>query len=124
VFQHICRWQLETRYLESSRKVRGTIIDLDLWAGEWNGLMTSQNIYYDAAQNHNRALNMQIQHAWALMTWHLRALSPSGIHNIAVITDSQQTLIYAAKVAAERNLQLMLTRTPSPTNQRNNQAPN
>jgi len=104
--------------------VRGAIIDLDLWTEEWNGLMTSQNIYYDEAENHNRVLNMQIQHAWALITLHLRALSASGIHNIAVMTDSQQALIYTAKVASERHLQLILTRTPSPANRRINTAHN
>lgn len=87
--------------------VRSAILDLDLWLSEWEAIVLS-----DTALNSEHTvmcLNLRIQHTWAVLTLHLRALTASGIENIALMTDSQRDIAVAAKTAAERHLQLLLT---------------
>jgi len=102
--------ELVTLETDIERTVEDSSIDLDLWLQEW----TMMN--HGAAEGGRSALhdlNLQIQHAYAMLTLHLRALSASGIENIAIMTN--QSLAVAAKHAAERHLKLILTRTGDST---------
>ena len=54
----------------------------------------------DTAECNTLRMNLSIQHTWALMALYLRALSASGIDNIALMTDQQRSLAMAAKVSA------------------------
>lgn len=85
--------------------VQGATIDLDLWLEEWRILTGSQSHLLNDNDISVTLLNLQIQHAWALMMLHLRALSTTGIENIAAMTESQQALIQAAKDVGERHPQ-------------------
>lgn len=90
-----------------SRVVNGTLLDLQLWLSEWQAIE-----YADAnstAEHPILLLNLRIQHAWATLTLHLWALTASGVENIALMTDSQRNIAFAAKSAAEQHLQLLLT---------------
>ena len=87
--------------------VKGAVVALDLWLSEWQGI-----VFGDASlgsEHSVMSLNLQIQHAWALLTLHLRSLIASGIENIALMTDRQRSIALAAKDAAEQHLQLLLT---------------
>lgn len=101
--------ELVTMESDIERTVEGSSIDLDLWLQEWT-TMTHSTAIGGRSCLHN--LNLQIQHAYATLTLHLRALSASGIENIAIMTN--QSLAVAAKEAAERHLKLILTRTGGP----------
>ena len=98
--------ELVTMESDIERAVEGSSIDLDLWLQEWT-TMTNSTVTEGGSSLHD--LNLQIQHAYATLTLHLRALSASGIDNIAIMTN--QSLAVAAKRAAERHLRLVLTRT-------------
>jgi len=98
--------ELVTMESDIERAVEGSSIDLDLWLQEWT-TMTKSTATEGGNSLHD--LNLQIQHAYATLTLHLRALSASGIDNIAIMTS--QSLAVAAKGAAERHLKLILTRT-------------
>lgn len=87
---------------------KGGMLDLDLWLSEWQGIVSSDTII--GAEYSITDLNLRIQHAWATLTLHLRALTASGIENIALMTDSERHIALAAKAAAERHLQLLLTK--------------
>lgn len=91
--------------------VRGAVIDLDLWLEEWNVLIASQVDNVLESELSTTLLSLQIQHAWALITLHLRALSTTGIENIAAMTESQCALVLAAKEASVRHFELLLTNT-------------
>lgn len=84
-------------------------LDLDLWLSEWQGLVNANATNSD--ERHLLDLNLRIQHAWAVLALHLRALSASGIENIALMTESQRLVACAAKTAAEHHLQLLLSST-------------
>jgi len=89
--------------------VQGATIDLDLWLEEWAALSAKQ---YPTQQHENiHTLNMRVQHAYALLTIHLRALSVGSIENIAAMTFSQQGLAQAAQRAAIKHLKLILTKS-------------
>lgn len=79
-----------------SQIVQGTAVDLTLWMTEWQDLV----IRYcrDAAECSVMQLNIRIQHVWALVALHLRALAASGIENVAIMTEKQCNLALAAKV--------------------------
>jgi hypothetical protein len=99
--------------------VHGATIDLDLWLQEWTALSTRQ--YPDLPPDNIRTLNMRVQHAYALMTMHLRALSVGSIDNIAAMTFSQQVLARAAQQAAIRHLEIALTRSRQSPDDNNSQ---
>ena len=97
--------------ISADSTVRCAILDLDLWLSEWQGFMLGDA---SLSSEHNvMSLNLQIQHAWAILTLHLRALMASGVDNIALMTEDQCNIALAAKAAAERHLQLLLTDTAS-----------
>lgn len=98
--------------------VQGATIDLDLWLEEW----VSLSVKHIHQQDNIDTLNMRVQHAYALLTIHLRALSVGSIENIAAMTFSQQGLAQAAQQAAVKHLKLILTRSHHPP-QDNEQAP-
>lgn len=97
--------ETESRSIETA--LRSGILDLDLWLSEWQALISSLKL--TASENTNIHLNLSVQHAWATLVLHLRALTMSGIDNIALMTDEQRHLAVAAKIAAERHLQLVMT---------------
>ena len=93
--------------LSADDTVRGAMLDLDLWLSEWQSIVSN-----DASLGSERivmSLNLRIQHAWAILTLHLRALTASGIENIALMTDNQRNIALSAKEAAEQHLRLLLT---------------
>lgn len=73
------------------------MLDLTLWLNEWQDLIARHGD--DAAESSNLQLNLRVQHAWGSMALHLRALSASGIENIAIMTEQQRTLATSAKVS-------------------------
>lgn len=92
--------------------ITGSVLDLDIWLSEWQGI-----VYSDPSLSNEHSvmsLNLRIQHAWAILALHLRALTAYGIENIALMTESQRSIALAAKAAAERHLQLLLTNTIVP----------
>jgi hypothetical protein len=93
--------------LSADDTVRGAILDLDLWLSEWQIIVSNDaNL---GAERIVMSLNLRIQHAWAILTLHLRALTASGIENIALMTDNQRNIALSAKDAAEQHLRLLLT---------------
>ncbi|GAB7362897.1 hypothetical protein MBLNU230_g3199t1 [Neophaeotheca triangularis] len=95
--------------------VRAAVLDLDLWLSEWEGILSSE--INPSPEHQVTCVNMRIQHAWAILTLHLRALTASGIANIALMTDAQRSIAHAAKSAAEQHLQLLLTIVPNAAGQ-------
>ncbi|KAK4508682.1 hypothetical protein PRZ48_002421 [Zasmidium cellare] len=95
-----------------SRIVNGTLLDLQIWLSEWQAIE-----FGDASSTTEHPvllLNLRIQHAWAVLTLQLWALTASGVENIALMTDSQRNIALAAKSAAEQHLQLLLTNVQMP----------
>jgi hypothetical protein len=93
--------------LSDDDTVKGAILDLDLWLSEWQAVVLN---HASISSEHNvMSLNLRIQHQWALLTLHLRALTASGIENIALMTDAQRNIALSAKRAAEKHLQLLLS---------------
>lgn len=88
---------------------------LDVWLSEWQKIVTSESTMN--IENPLLSLNLRIQHAWAILALHLRALTTCGIENIALMTPAQRSIALAAKTAAERHLQLLLTSMPSESEQ-------
>lgn len=89
--------------------VRGTSLDLNVWLSEWRSAVFSESS--TGSERDTLNLNLQVQHAWALLTLHLRALMTLGIDNIALMSETQRNIAKAAKEEAEYHLQLVLTHT-------------
>lgn len=85
----------------------GACVDLDLWLEEWTNIVQKHS-HEPGSDTDVTLLNLQIQHEWALMTLHLKAISMMGVENVALMTDPQRNIILAAKRAAERHLELLL----------------
>lgn len=81
----------------ADRNCAGAALDLSLWMTEWEGLVSTY--CEDAAEQIVLRLNLRIQHTWALMALYLRALTASGIENVALMTEKQRSLAMAAKVS-------------------------
>jgi hypothetical protein len=82
-----------------------TSVELSLWLDEWTTIVSSE------PTPHQRAValqNLHIQHQWALMTLHLKAIATTGVENIAIMTDFQQDSVRKAKEAAARHLHHVL----------------
>lgn len=88
----------------------GAQVDLKLWLSEWETIGYSDASLTD--EHPVMLLNLRIQHVWAILTLHLRALTASGIENIALMDEGQRSIALAAKLAAEQHLQLLLTDVP------------
>lgn len=95
-----------------SKTVSGTLIDLQLWLSEWQAIESNDSRSTD--DRPTLLLNLRIQHAWAVLTLQLWALTASGVENIALMTDVQRNIAFAAKSAAEKHLQLLLTNVQMP----------
>lgn len=97
-------------------------MELTLWLQEWTHIITTD------PHVHHRSFalqNLHIQRDWALLTLCLKAISASGIENIAIMSDYQRDLLRQAKEAATRHLRHALASSPSsplPSNQPPNQA--
>jgi hypothetical protein len=86
-------------------------IELGLWLQEWSIIAAAEPLSHDRSL---ALLNLQIQHEWALITLHLKAVSASGIENIAIMTEFQRDMVRKAKEAAERHLQHLLEASTTP----------
>ncbi|KAF7677633.1 c6 zinc finger domain-containing protein [Alternaria burnsii] len=87
-------------------------VELSLWLDEWTTIAMTE------PAPHQRAIalqNLQIQREWAMMTLYLKAVSSSGIENIAIMTDFQRDFIRKAKEAASCHLHYMLQSSLTPT---------
>ena len=95
-----------------STAIHETTIELSLWFDEWSSIASSEpNLH----QKSLALLNLGIQHEWALITLHLKAVSTSGIENIAIMTAFQTDMVRKAKEAAVRHLQHLLEASTSPS---------
>lgn len=100
---------------EINSTVRDACIDLDLWLKEWIAIIQHRSHEYPSRKACSTAvLNLRIQHAWALITLHLKAVSYIGTENIAAMTGFQRDIVCAAKEAAIRHLDLLLKASSSP----------
>ncbi|KAK3067613.1 hypothetical protein LTR53_015420 [Teratosphaeriaceae sp. CCFEE 6253] len=87
--------------------IDGGLLDLSMWHTEWQ-VIVNENL--PAGEDITVfVVNISIQHAWAVLTLQLRALTASGVENIALMTEPQRLIASAAKAAAERHLDLLLT---------------
>lgn len=93
-------------------KVHDTTIELSLWLNEWTDVISSEPFDH---QRELALLNLNIQYDWALITLHLKAVSASGIENIAIMTEFQKEMIQRAKQASTRHLRHLLEVSISPT---------
>ncbi|KAK0346452.1 hypothetical protein LTR02_005109 [Friedmanniomyces endolithicus] len=84
-------------------------LDMSRWKAEWQALIFDNLTAED--EKTVFTVNLRIQHAWAVIALQLRALTASGVDNLALVTESQRTISLAAKTAAERHLDLILTNT-------------
>lgn len=91
--------------------IQDTSIELSLWLEEWTAIISSEIV---APQRTTALLNLHIQYEWALITLHLKALSDSGMDNIAIMTEFQQDMVQIAKDAAVRHLHHLLEASSSP----------
>ena len=102
--------------------VSDTTIELGLWIEEWAGIVST-----DAAahQRSSALINLHIQYEWAIITLHLKALSDSGIENIALMNEFQRDMVRTAKEAAVRHLQYIVQAStpPSPAASEDGDAP-
>lgn len=104
---------------EISSTLRDASVDLDLWLDEWAAIIRNNSQVYPSQKDCSAAaLNLKIQHVWSLITLHLKAVSISGIDNIAAMTEFQRDIVYAAKEAAIRHLDLLLAASSSPPSPR------
>lgn len=93
-------------------KVHDTTTELLLWLDEWSKVVTNEPIPH---QRDLALLNLHIQYDWALITLHLKAVSASGIENIAIMTSFQQEMVQKAKEASTRHLHHLLEVSRSPS---------
>ncbi|KAH7379428.1 hypothetical protein DE146DRAFT_794064 [Phaeosphaeria sp. MPI-PUGE-AT-0046c] len=88
-----------------------TRVELSLWLDEWTTIVSSE----PSAYARSIALqNLHIQHQWALMTLHLKAIATTGIENIALMTDFQRDSVRKAKEAAAEHLHHILDNSLAP----------
>ncbi|KAL5114561.1 hypothetical protein ACEQ8H_007530 [Pleosporales sp. CAS-2024a] len=95
-----------------------TVVELSLWLDEWTYIVSNETTSHEQ----DFALqNLQIQHQWALLTLHLKAIASSGVENIALMTELQQSFVRKAKEAATLHLHSIL-QAPSISDQENIQS--
>jgi hypothetical protein len=81
--------------------LQDTTMELSLWLEEWTTIVSSE----PSPREQAIALqNLHIQRQWALMTLHLKAVSTTGIENIALMTEFQRDSVRKAKEAAACHL--------------------
>ncbi|KAK4635868.1 hypothetical protein CLAFUW4_02289 [Fulvia fulva] len=103
-----------TDQVQISQTMAGSLLDLRMWLSEWHAIELNDTTM--TTEHPVMLLNLQIQHAWAVLTLHLPALTASGVENIAFMTDAQRNIAVAAKAASEHHLQLLLTNVEMPGN--------
>lgn len=91
--------------------VQSLTVELSLWFEEWAVIIGTEPMPH---QQSLALSNLQIQYEWALITLHLKAVSASGIENIAIMTDFQKQLVRKAKEAAERHLNHLVEASITP----------
>ncbi|UPX21088.1 uncharacterized protein EKO05_0011292 [Ascochyta rabiei] len=92
-------------------KICDTNIEFSLWLKEWTNVISEKPVPECALA----LLNLHIQYDWALLTLHLKAVSVSGIDNLAIMTDFQKEMIHKAKEASTRHLHHLLEASVSPS---------
>ncbi|XPS80521.1 hypothetical protein M3J09_012474 [Ascochyta lentis] len=92
-------------------KIHDTNIELSLWLKEWTTVVSGR----PGSECALALLNLNIQYDWALLTLHLKAVSVSGIENIAMMTQFQKEMIQKAKEASTRHLRYLLEASVSPS---------
>jgi hypothetical protein len=85
--------------------LQDTTMELSLWLEEWCTIVSSEP---SPSERAIALQNLQIQRQWALMTLHLKAVSTTGIENIALMTDFQRDAVRKAKEAAACHLHYIL----------------
>ncbi|KAH7065892.1 hypothetical protein BKA63DRAFT_558116 [Paraphoma chrysanthemicola] len=85
--------------------INDTSLELSLWLDEWVNIVSSDP---PNQQRENPLQNLHIQHQWALMTLHLKAVATTGIENIAIMTELQKDSVRKAKDAAVCHLHHVL----------------
>lgn len=85
-----------------------------MWLNEWTNIVSEKPIPNEPAL---ALLNLHIQYDWALITLHLKAVSASGIENIAIMTNFQKEMVQKAKEASTRHLRHLLEASTSPSSQ-------
>ncbi|KAF2118088.1 hypothetical protein BDV96DRAFT_569214 [Lophiotrema nucula] len=102
--------------LERETILRGTVnettVELSLWVEEWAAIVSAEST---SRTSPLALLNLQIQYEWAVITLHLKALSDSGIENIALMDEFQQDMVRTAKDAAARHLHHLLQASAPPS---------
>ncbi|KAF2637593.1 hypothetical protein P280DRAFT_407200 [Massarina eburnea CBS 473.64] len=88
--------------------IKSTSVELSLWLDEWTGIVASSN--ENEYEREMALLNLRVQYNWALITLHLKALSNTGIENVAIMTEFQREVVRIAKDAAVSHLQHLLER--------------
>lgn len=96
--------------------LRETRIDLDLWLEEWKALAANcEDVYKSTEDLTLSLLSLRIQHSWALINAHLKALKNTGVENIAIMTPTQRNIMTMAKEEATRHLHLIVEATSLPS---------
>jgi hypothetical protein len=90
-----------------------TTIELSLWHTDWANMVSTDPLPHQRAV---AAQNLHIQHQWALMTIHLKAIAATGVENIAIMTTFQQDSVRKAKEAAALHLRHVLETDPHTNN--------
>ncbi|KAH7117548.1 hypothetical protein B0J11DRAFT_467904 [Dendryphion nanum] len=93
-------------------RINDTTLELSLWIEEWMNIVSRGSTPH---QQSLALLNLHIQHEWALITLHLKAVSAAGIENIAIMTEFQRDMVLKSKEAAERHLHHLLEASTSPS---------
>ncbi|PYI25734.1 C6 zinc finger domain protein [Aspergillus indologenus CBS 114.80] len=80
-------------------------VDLDLWFDDWQRIIVS----FPAAQEERPFLlaALSVQHCWAELILHCKALRSMGVENVAAITPLELNILSLAKSAARQHLRLI-----------------
>ncbi|PYH82143.1 C6 zinc finger domain protein [Aspergillus uvarum CBS 121591] len=80
-------------------------VDLDLWFDDWQRIIVNS----PTAQEERPFLlaALSVQHCWAELILHCKALRSMGVENVAAITPLERNILHLAKSAARQHLRLI-----------------
>ncbi|PYH41526.1 putative C6 transcription factor [Aspergillus saccharolyticus JOP 1030-1] len=80
-------------------------VDLDLWFDDWQRIIVNSL----PAQEERPFLlaALSVQHCWAELILHCKALRSMGVENVAAITPVERNILHLAKSAARQHLRLI-----------------
>ncbi|RAH82100.1 C6 zinc finger domain protein [Aspergillus japonicus CBS 114.51] len=80
-------------------------VDLDLWFDDWQRIIVNS----PPAQEERPFLlaALSVQHCWAELILHCKALRSMGVENVAAITPLERNILHLAKSAARQHLRLI-----------------